>query len=146
MEVLSRTSMTMASQAFLSTAAPRSSRASCRGVGRREIRGNLFSVQMMRCDVSLDRGRHLAHDRTPTFDVFADGARRHVGGAVQADDHPVAVEARRLEIRWLWRPAARARDHHDRGQLTNLLGLVPRAEQPGRVPPQDEEQLRTWIE
>src|SRR5712692_4433547 len=44
------------------------------------------------------------------------------------------------------RPAARARDHHDRRQPTNLVGLVPCAEQPGRVPPQDEEQLRSGIE
>src|SRR5216683_2245105 len=53
---------------------------------------------------------------------------------------------RRLEVRWSWRPTARARDHHNRRQLTDLLGLVPCAKQPGRVPPQDEEQLRPWIE
>src|SRR5258708_1007851 len=138
--------MTTASHAFLSTAAPRSRRASCRGVGAREIRGNLFSVQVMRCDVPLDRRRHLAHDRTPALDVFADGAGRYIRGAVRADGHPVAVEPRRLEVRWLWRPAARARDHHDRRELANLFGLVPRAEQPGRVPPQDQEQLGTWME
>src|SRR5260370_22350637 len=137
--------MTTASHAFLSTAAPRSSRASCRGVGPREIRGNLFSVQVMRCDVPLDRRRHLAHDRTPAFDVFADGAGRHIGGAVRADDHPVAVEARRLEGRWLWRPAARARDPDHRREVTNLAGRGPRADQPGPAPPHDARQPVTWL-
>src|SRR5258708_12659439 len=89
--------MTTASHAFLSTAAPRSRRASCRGVGAREIWGNLFSVQVMRCDVPLDRGRHLAHDRTPALDVFADGAGRYLRGPARADGHPLAPAPPRLD-------------------------------------------------
>src|SRR5260370_16930317 len=97
--------MTTASHAFLSTAAPRSRRASCRGVGAREIRGNLFSVQVMRCDVPLDRGRHLAHDRTPALDVFADGSGRYIRGAVRADGHPAALDPPPPEVRCILPPA-----------------------------------------
>src|SRR5713226_5652986 len=99
--------MTTASHAFLSTAAPRSSFASCRGVGPREIRGNLFSVQVMGSDISLDRRLHLAVDRSPVLDVFPDPAGRHVGRAVQAEDHTVAApKARGFEVGWLGRCAA----------------------------------------
>src|SRR5260370_31873922 len=134
--------MTTASHAFWSTAAPRSSRASCRGVGSREIRVNLFSVQAMRCDVSLDRRRHPALDRSPVLDVIADPAGGYVGRAFETEDHAVAADARPLEVRLLGGRAAGARDHHERCQLSHPPMPVPGAELPARIPAQDAEKLR----
>src|SRR3989442_13202288 len=102
--------MTTASQAFLSTAAPRSSRASCRGVVRSVF--NLLKVETMGRDVPLDRGRHLAVDRSPLLDVMPDPARRIIGRALEAKEPGIAVEAASLEVRRPRRPAARTRHHH----------------------------------
>src|ERR1700736_5881605 len=99
--------MTTASHAFLSTAAPRSSRASCRGVGP-PARGRLvlLTVQMMRGDVLRDRRRHLAGNRAPALVVLADRARRHVGRVLETQDRVGAARAGRLELRRLGRAAA----------------------------------------
>src|SRR5216683_2320943 len=122
--------MTMASQAFLSTAAPHRSRASCSGVGPpARARLALLNVQMMVRDVLLDRRGHLACDGSTPLDVLTDPARRHVGRALEAQDHAAWVEAGSLEIRGSWRLAAGTRHHHDRRQPSDLFGLVPALEQ-----------------
>src|SRR5712692_1947784 len=139
--------MTTASQAFLSTAATRSRRASCSGVAP-PLRGRLalLNVQMMGRDVPLDRRRHLARNRFPALDVFADSARRHVRRALEAQDHAAASKAGCFEVSWLWRPAARTSDHDDRRQASHRLRLMPGLEQPRGVPAKDEKQLATWTE
>src|SRR4029077_6263366 len=104
--------MTMASQAFLSTAAPRSKRASCRGVVRPAF--NLLKVQAMGGDVLRNRGRHLAFDRSPFLDVLPDLARRDVRRPHQAEGDAIAIQARGVEVGLLRRAAARTRDHSDR--------------------------------
>src|SRR5712692_8881997 len=81
--------MTTASQAFLSTAAPRSSRATCSGVGPRGVRANLLRVEVMGGDVPLDGRRHLARDRSPALYVLPDRAGRNVRRAVAAQDHVI---------------------------------------------------------
>src|SRR3989454_11534231 len=57
MEVWSRTSITTGSQAFFSAAAPRSRRASCRGVSRlvRSANPSIIPVEIVFGDVVLDR-------------------------------------------------------------------------------------------
>src|SRR6266568_9666284 len=115
MEVLSRTSMTTASHAFLSTAAPRSIRATWSGVrplGRAGF--NSSSVQAVGGDVLLHRRRDFAVYRPAAHDIAPDRARRHIRSAIYADDHLRAVEARRRELRGLWRAGTGPRDDHDR--------------------------------
>src|SRR5260370_19931489 len=107
MEVLSRTWMTTAPEHFLSTAARRSSGASCRGVVRAAF--NFLTVKAMGGDVPLDRRRHLALDRSLFLDVLTDLACGDVGRPHQAEDHALAVQASRIEAGLLRRAAARSR-------------------------------------
>src|SRR5260370_18704831 len=145
MDVLSRTSITTASHAFLSTAAPRSMRASCRGVTRRGRDFNVSRVEVAGCDVPLDRGRNLACDRSPLPDVPADGAGRNVRSCSGAYDHLLAAEPRRIEILALPRADAGSRHHHNLGQLADLVRLVPAPKQPGGGPTPGGEQLPSPI-
>src|SRR5258707_14891067 len=108
-EVLARTSMTTESQAFLSTAAPRSSRASCRGVVRAAF--NFSTVKAMGGDVPLDGGRYLALDRSPFLYVLTDLAGGDVGRPHQAKDHSLAVQPGGIEVGLLRRSTARPRHH-----------------------------------
>src|SRR5437879_1435551 len=134
--------MTTASHAFLSTAAPRSIRATWSGVRPRVRAGfNSSSVQAMVGDVLLHRRRDLAIDRAPTHDVATDRARRHVGRAIDAHDHFPTIEARGVEVRRLRRAAAGTGNHHDRRQPADLVRRVPCSKRPGRVQAEDEEQI-----
>src|SRR2546430_15960928 len=115
MAVLSRTSMTTASQAFLSTAAARSIRATWSGVRPRVRAGfNSSSVQAAGGDVLLHRRRDLAIYRAPAHDIAADRACRHIGRSLDADDHLPAIEARRVALPRLGRAGAGAGYHHHR--------------------------------
>src|SRR5260370_29037932 len=117
MDVVSGTSSTTASHAFLWTAAARSMRASCRGVTRRGRDFNVSRVEVAGCDVPLDRGRNLACDRSPLPDVPADGAGRNVRSCSGAYDHLLAAEPRRLEILALRRADAAPAHHHNLAPL-----------------------------
>src|SRR5437899_11440134 len=98
MEVWSRTSITTGSQAFFSAAAPRSRRASCRGVSRlvRSANPSIIPVEIVFGDVLLDRrGQPLAHRFSPR-DGSPPRAARDVRRGAQAQDRPTRVEARGL--------------------------------------------------
>src|SRR5438445_12146956 len=113
MAVLSRTSMTTASQAFLSTAAARSIRATWSGVRPRVRAGfNSSSVQAAGGDVPLHRRRDLAIDRAPAHDIAPDRACRHIGRPIDADDHVPAIEARGVELPRLGPAAPGTGNHH----------------------------------
>src|ERR1700674_3993499 len=144
MEVCSRTSITTVSHAFLSTAAPRSRRASCSGVNPFGVLGanaSIIPIQVVACDVTRDGRRNLAGHGFAGRQQISDLTGRHVRSADKAVDDARGFKAGGRELGWPWILRARAGNDHDRSQLADSARLVPRAEQTRAVPAQDEEEL-----
>src|ERR1700676_1529349 len=140
MEVCSRTSITTVSHAFLSTATPRSRRASCSGVNPFSfLPANLsiIPIQPVLCDVALDGRRQLSADRPPGCDRAPQGARRHVRGRNVALDDARRIEPESSELRNLYLSEAGPVDDHHRGKLAHPIGFMPRAKQARGVPTKD---------
>src|ERR1700674_1994995 len=131
MEVCSRTSITTVSQAFLSTAALRSRRASCSGVtpfGVLDANASIIPIQVLACDVTLDGRRYLAGHGFARLQQISDLAGRYVRGADNAVDDARLFKAGGHELGWPWILHARASHDLARSQLADSAWLVPRAE------------------
>src|ERR1700681_4329729 len=102
MEVCSRTSITTVSQAFLSTAALRSRRASCSGVNPFSfLPANLsiIPIQPALRDIALDNKRKLSGHRAAGCDGAPDRTGRHVRGRNVARHNARRVEPEARELR-----------------------------------------------
>src|ERR1700686_5434362 len=131
MEVCARTSITPVSQAFLSTAAVGSRRASCSGVNPFGVLGanaSIIPIQVLACDVRLDGRRYLAGHGFARLQQISDLAGRYVRGADKAVADAAFCKAGGHELGWPRILRARAAHDHDRSQLADSAWLVPRAE------------------
>src|ERR1700693_108809 len=142
MEVCSRTSITTVCHAFLSTAAPRSRRAS--GSWLKPFRLVGADVSIIPIQVTL---RHVALDgwRHPSGHGFARGKRvpelggRYVRRLDKAFDDALGIETGGGKLGRLWSLGAWATHDHDRRQRPHPIRLVPGVEQARRIPTQDQE-------
>src|SRR5450759_5400202 len=116
MEVSSRTSMTTGSQAFLSTAATRSRRASCSGVNPLGILGAnclIIPIQVMAYDVALDGWRQLARKGFTGRERLPQLARGHVRRVRNTVDDPRRIQAGGRQVRRRGCLQAGSGDDHD---------------------------------
>src|ERR1700687_3294727 len=136
--------MTTGSQAFFSTAAPRSRRASCSGVrpfSRRGANLSIIPIQAALCDLSLNGAWKLACYGPARGDLASQRAARDVRSAPETFDDPLGTQTQRGDLRPRSRPRARPAENDDRHKRRHAVRLVPRAEKTRRIPAKDEKQL-----
>src|SRR6266851_9874445 len=144
MEVCSRTSITTVSQAFLSTAAPLSRRASCSGVKPLGLLGanvSIIPIQVVLRHVALHSKRQLARHGFAGRKRPPQLGGRHVWRLDKAFDDALGLKTRGGELGRSGSFRARAAHDHHRRQRAHPLGLVPGAEQSPRVPYENEEEM-----